>query len=958
MGTERVKREQTEPDRRSPSGDDDQHRVIRRKVPPTKVVRAQLVVGASSDPAEREADRTAATVLDRLHNWASEQLGDGRGTSTTTMFTGGLGDGPGRIRRSIGAGETVSTDGPWIGPTGGALDDGTATRIQRRRGGGRPLDAGVRRSMERAFGTGFAGVRIHDDAEAHGLSQRIQARAFTTGSDIFFRSGDYDTSTATGQQLIAHELAHVVQQGGGVARAALCEYTNIIHRHASWEHKMLGDVDPATLEIIAAGRDVAAEQAKLASTDAATRADAKTIQNEAGVTIGLDTVLHTIDQEVRRLKLFQTNPPTGTVAKATKRLEQRDATDRKAEIGEDVVGHARQQAQREINNTKWGVRLVSLDLEDGSSFLVTYGEMNTLADFYGSAAEIAQTPADNFRSIVGGVREESIRKYMRLRNELAVGQPQKYAPDDAAHNVPGAIGNKGSLVGANITSPFINADQFGELKLMGKAQGILGNEKRAEIGGREETSYTAGLGRNACHFAPHSWHSWATAHDKAVTLAQQSCHAKDQADQLKQQTDILLQHDPLDPTAATNKRQINVLRANAAEKLNTALIENGFGDHFLQDSYAAGHLINKTLIMQWFVKWLDTKGFKRDYTYADDWRQVQQIAYGQSDVAGSNLFDPTTIGQAASNDPQSVENLGGTWIDRFNALGLRIPSVLRDPNTRAFEIFTWWQEQAMLGKHLSSDWKDLQKEGPIKDKTTLQNALFDLIDAGVVYFARYSQSDRAQGARGVGLENFLYSKSLSIKREYIPKADKQNEFRQAKQQALAGNPAAYQRMAKAVTYADYHRFLNHGYVQLATNVLHDHFCKNGLAVATGANDTPYRIYGDNAMLGKESSKMVKYSAETSHRSRDAIYQIAETGAADADHTTAAIAARFPTWVRPVGLAQNLSLDQWHGDGGVLHRFCNDTIFAEVTAVNSKSTVAADATLASKISKDVHAGAAF
>ena len=79
-------------------------------------------------------------------------------------------------------------------------------------------------------------------------------------------------------------------------------------------------------------------------------------------------------------------------------------------------------------------------------------------------------------------------------------------------------------------------------------------------------------------------------------------------------------------------------------------------------------------------------------------------------------------------------------------------------------------------------------------------------------------------------------------------------------------------------------------------MLHDYFCLNGLDVATKSGDTPFKIYGDNAMLGRESAKGVKYSAQTSRMSRDAIYELGTTG--ETAHTTQTIAGRFPTYVRP------------------------------------------------------------
>ena len=99
-----------------------------------------------------------------------------------------------------------------VGLEGGALSRAVAGRIEGRRGGGSPLDTGLRGGLEGAFGTSFADVRIHTDTEADALNRTVSAVAFTTGSDIFFRQGAYRPESPAGKELLAHELTHVVQQ--------------------------------------------------------------------------------------------------------------------------------------------------------------------------------------------------------------------------------------------------------------------------------------------------------------------------------------------------------------------------------------------------------------------------------------------------------------------------------------------------------------------------------------------------------------------------------------------------------------------------------------------------------------------------------------------------------------------------------------------------------------------------
>jgi hypothetical protein len=98
---------------------------------------------------------------------------------------------------------------------GGAEKATEPEAIRAQLGSGRSLDGTAKSQMESAFGSNFSSVRIHTDAKAHQLSNSMNARAFTIGSDIAFGAGEYNPGTLVGDALIAHELAHVAQQRGG-----------------------------------------------------------------------------------------------------------------------------------------------------------------------------------------------------------------------------------------------------------------------------------------------------------------------------------------------------------------------------------------------------------------------------------------------------------------------------------------------------------------------------------------------------------------------------------------------------------------------------------------------------------------------------------------------------------------------------------------------------------------------
>ncbi len=95
------------------------------------------------------------------------------------------------------------------------LDDATAGRINSARGGGQTLDTSIQAKMGESMDTDFSGVRVHTGGESHQLNEQLNAKAFTTGSDIFFRDGEYNPGSSGGQELLAHELTHVVQQSSG-----------------------------------------------------------------------------------------------------------------------------------------------------------------------------------------------------------------------------------------------------------------------------------------------------------------------------------------------------------------------------------------------------------------------------------------------------------------------------------------------------------------------------------------------------------------------------------------------------------------------------------------------------------------------------------------------------------------------------------------------------------------------
>lgn len=147
----------------------------------------KLAVRQQDDPAEREADRVAATVV---------RMDDPE-------------PGP-------GVGPVVSRQPTETGA--GTVDPETATSLRAATTGGRPLPPDVRSHFETRFDRDLADVRVHTGPGANSAAQSIDAEAFTMGRDIVFASGNYDPGSRDGRRLLAHELTHVLQQNAGVSR--------------------------------------------------------------------------------------------------------------------------------------------------------------------------------------------------------------------------------------------------------------------------------------------------------------------------------------------------------------------------------------------------------------------------------------------------------------------------------------------------------------------------------------------------------------------------------------------------------------------------------------------------------------------------------------------------------------------------------------------------------------------
>jgi hypothetical protein len=361
-------------------------------------------------------------------------------------------------------------------------------------------------------GIEFADIRLHYRGVDE-ICRAFGASALTIGPDIYFRREAFAPHTPEGLRLLAHEVAHVVQQRRGPVTAARAAGglavapagspeereadaaadallsgrpfdfgaaggfgptgdsgpgRRVIQRYMAWEHCMLGDLDPARL-----GAEYLDAQCSL--------------------------------------------------------LEQ---------LGRDPR-HVDEERLRAEHPGAETLRL------PGSGLVVTLGELNVLPDYLAHPAEIENAPEAFLLPLIQSVRSLNIAELRRLAGSGFRPGPRPRLPGSLKYPRLRQLAEIGEVL---------------EVDALGRRCGFA-----------PWKLYSSAVGRNAGHFAPFSWYRWRTYHLMARDLIARSL------------------------TATGQDRE--ALRTRAR-------IYAGYADHFLQDSYAAGHLVNKTLVMQWYVEWL------------------------------------------------------------------------------------------------------------------------------------------------------------------------------------------------------------------------------------------------------------------------------------------------------------------------------------------------------------------
>jgi hypothetical protein len=270
-----------------------------------------------------------------------------------------------------------------------------------------------------------------------------------------------------------------------------------------------------------------------------------------------------------------------------------------------------------------------------SGLWVSNGELNALGDYLPDPSAYDTMPAEQLIPVLQRMRRsimDSAGGELDFNGEEMAGQAD-------SSWLPGAAG---------------------EVRSLDAATKQLGTNR-----------YQGLLSRNACHFAPFSWERWALFHNEASDEALAHHEAK---------------------SAVT---QLGTVDLSVEEHERQALLKNGYADHFLQDSFAAGHLVNKTLVMQWFVDYInDMSWLDRPWLGLPISEHLDRMASArQPGVAGMDRYARPPSSEHGSGqdralgdnaiDPQSAQERYGRE-GRIAGSGVSGSGAAREANYQAY----------------------------------------------------------------------------------------------------------------------------------------------------------------------------------------------------------------------------------------------------------------------------------
>lgn len=247
----------------------------------------KLAISQPDDPYEHEADRIADQVMQMATPPSSAaEPDDPQSGNSKLPYTAVVSR---KVQRKCG--ECQEEEETLQRKEQGAGAD-TARIVPSRihstlRSSGQPLDLATRSFFEPRFGHDFHQVRVHKDGGAAESAQAINARAFTTGKDVFFAAGEYAPESTKGRQLLAHELAHVVQQNSNFDPEPA--------RKSGSEQKVLDPPSVAEAQGNRAAENLSSENREPVSPNFLSRLPANIIARDPPTAVNPQTVQEAVD---------------------------------------------------------------------------------------------------------------------------------------------------------------------------------------------------------------------------------------------------------------------------------------------------------------------------------------------------------------------------------------------------------------------------------------------------------------------------------------------------------------------------------------------------------------------------------------------------------------------------------------------------------------------------------------
>jgi uncharacterized protein DUF4157 len=393
---------------------------------------------------------------------------------------------------------------------------------------------------------GLEDIRLFPSSDE--VCRAFGARALTVGTRIHFRDGEFAPHTRRGFWLLAHEVAHVVQQRRGPVTAT---------GPATAAKSVIAGTSGSGAELAIGPHDAPEETEACAAADAALAGRLFTFASPApgAETAGWPVVQRYMAWEHLILGSAGPDEIRALVHEARGARQTPPARDNARDsrlAGYCALLTALGRDPENVDAGEVGARGATAVRLPGSGLVVTLGEVSILPDYLSRAEDIEQAPKSFVLPLIQSVRAWNIRELRRAAGDPAPGPGQPKQEPEPRLRPAMAYPSLGAM--AELAEGF-------QVTRLGRRCGFPPWER-----------YQSVVARNAGHFAPFSWYRWQEHHLRARQFARQAHRAKDAAE-----------------------------RARLTAK---AWIWAGYADHFLQDSFAAGHLINKTLVMQWYAELL------------------------------------------------------------------------------------------------------------------------------------------------------------------------------------------------------------------------------------------------------------------------------------------------------------------------------------------------------------------